>query len=139
MPRSGGEAEPPRPPSFWRLEAILVALFLACWAVVLLSWLGLVTLRGNFPLGLYPLYSLASVLGWSAGNLYVHRGRRFPDAIRRRVLLVYYLGPQGLVYLLRFMAPLAAQQAAPLVPVWAFGVFSIFFLVPVKLIRVPKL
>lgn len=107
--------------------------------MVLLSWFGLVTLRGNFPLGLYPLYSLASVLGWSAGNLYVHRGRRFPDPIRRRVLLVYYLGPQGLIYLLRFMAPLADQQAAPFVPVWAFGVFSIFFFVPVKIIRVPRL
>lgn len=115
-----------------------MALFLACWAVVLLVLLGLVP-RADFPLGLYPLYSLASVLGWAAGNLYVHRGRRFPDAIRRRVLLVYYLGPQGLVYLLRFMAPMESQQAAPLVPLWAFGVFSIFFLVPVKLIRVPKL
>lgn len=107
--------------------------------MVLLSSFGLVTLRGHFPLGLYPLYSLAMGLGWGAGNLYVHRGRRFPDPIRRRVLLVYYLGPQGLIYLLRFMAPVADQQAAPLVPVWAFGVFSIFFLVPVKLIRVPRL
>jgi hypothetical protein len=127
-------AHPPGP-SFWRLEAILLALFLACWLVVVLSLVGLVTLRGNFPLGLYPLYSLASALGWGAGNLYVHRGRRFPDPIRRRVLLVYYLGPQGLIYLLRAMASTADQQAAPLVPLYAFGVFSIFFLVPVKIIR----
>jgi hypothetical protein len=127
---------PPPGPSFWRLEAILLALFLACWLVVVLSLIGVVTLRGNFPLGLYPLYSLASALGWGAGNLYVHRGRRFPDPIRRRVLLVYYLGPQGLIYLLRAMASAADQQAAPLVPLYAFGVFSIFFLVPVKIIRV---
>jgi hypothetical protein len=31
------------------------------------------------------------------------------------------------------MAPVADQRAAPLVPLWAFGVFSILFLVPVTM------
>lgn len=133
-----GEAGTPRPaPSPWRLEAVLLALFLACWVIVLFRWLGIVSLAGNLPLSLYALYSFASSLGWGAGNLYVHRGRRRfpPGTIRRRLMLVYYLGPQGMVYMLRAMAPVADQHAAPLVPVWAFGVFSIFFLVPVTIIR----
>jgi hypothetical protein len=33
------------------------------------------------------------------------------------------------------MATLQDQQAAPFVPVWALGVYSIFFLVPVAVIR----
>ena len=122
-----------------RLETILLALFLAGWTVVVLNWLRLVSLAGNLQLGsLYPLYSFACMLGWSAGTLYVHRRRGLPDSGRARLLFLYYLGPQGLVYLVRAMTPVSFQEAAPWVPVYAFGVFSIFFLVPVKLLRLAR-
>jgi hypothetical protein len=39
----------------------------------------------------------------------------------------------AVVSLLRAMAPLADQRAAPLVPLWAFAVYTVFFLVPIAL------
>ncbi|HXO22699.1 MAG TPA: hypothetical protein VOA87_22490 [Thermoanaerobaculia bacterium] len=125
----GGASPNPRPVR--SLETVLLGLFLACWVVVLVSWLRLVSLAGNAPVPLYRFFSFASALGWVAGTLYIQRGRQLPDAGRRLLRWVYYLGPQGIVYLLRAMAPLGDQQAAPLVPVYALGVFSVFFLVPV--------
>ena len=56
-----------------------------------------------------------------------------PTPIRRRFLLIYYLGPPAILGLLRSMAPWADQHAAPFVPLYAFGVFSILFLVPVTM------
>lgn len=116
-----------------RLELALLGLFLACWTVNLLVLAGLVRVAGNYPMSLYGIYGVAAALGWLAGNVYVQRTRGFPGALRRRFLLIYFLGPPGIVYLLRAMAPVAEQVAAPLVPVYAFGVFGIFFLVPVSL------
>ncbi|HVR28734.1 MAG TPA: hypothetical protein VMS86_04305 [Thermoanaerobaculia bacterium] len=120
-----------------RFEPLLVAFFLAAWLVDLLAILGLVELQGSLDLGLYPLYSTAAAIGWISGNIYVARSRGLPEALRRRILLVYFLGPPGIVYLLRAMAPAEAQQAAPLVSLFAFGVFSALFLVPVLLPRPP--
>ena len=57
--------------------------------------------------------------------------------LRRRVFLVYFLGPPGLLYLLRAMASIEAQRAAPLVPFYAFGVFAVFFVVPILLPTTP--
>lgn len=122
-----------QPAETWRMEAIFVALFVACWLVVLLSWLGLVPLAGNLPLSLYSLYSVAAALGWGAANVCVVRRRRFPQPVQKPLTLIYYLGPQGLVYLLRSMAPTLDQRAAPFVPVYAFGVFTIFFWVLIKI------
>lgn len=122
-----------QPAETWRMEAIFVALFVACWLVVLLSWLGLVPLTGNLPLSLYSLYSVAAALGWGAANVCVVRRRRFPEPYQKPLTLIYYLGPQGLVYLLRSMAPAVDQRAAPFVPVYAFGVFTIFFWVLIKI------
>ncbi len=134
---TGGAARPPAPtPGPVRhLEAILAGLFLACWLVVFLSWFRVVPLAGNAPVSLYPFFSFAAALGWVAGTLYVQRGKRLPVPDRRLLRWVYYLGPQGLAYLLRAMAPLQEQQAAPFAPVWALGVYSIFFLVPLAVVR----
>lgn len=116
-----------------RLEVALVGLFLACWSVEVLNLAGIVPLAGNFPLSLYRFYAVAAGLGWIFGNVYVHRAARVPGPLRRRVLVAYFVGPLGVVFLLRSMAPEAAQQAAPFVPYYAVGVFAALFLVPVVL------
>ena len=116
-----------------RLELILLALFLACWSIVLLQIVGLVSMAGTLDLGLQGLYSTAVALGWLSGNVYVHRGRGLPRELRRRLLLIYLLGPPSLLALLRSMAPVVAQTAAPIVPLYAAIVFAILFLVPVSL------
>ena len=41
--------------------------------------------------------------------------------------------PTPFLFLIRALAPLSIQQAAPLVPIYSFGVYSLFFLVPVTL------
>lgn len=40
------------------------------------------------------------------------------------------MGPQGVPALLRAMAPVEAQAAAPAVPLYALGVGAVFFCVP---------
>jgi hypothetical protein len=72
-------------------------------------------------------------LGWGFGIIYVRRTWGLPTPIRRRFLLIYYLGPWAILGLLRSMAPLADQRAAPFVPLYALGVFSALFLVPVTM------
>jgi hypothetical protein len=116
-----------------RLEVALLGLFLACWALRVLSFLRVVTLAGGLPLSLYSYYSVAVALGWGFGILYVIRTRDLPAGIRRLYLLIYFLGPPAVLSLLRGMAPYADQRAAPFVPLWAFGVFSALFLVPVTM------
>jgi hypothetical protein len=122
-----------------RLEPILLALFLACWLVDLLVLLRVVRLAGSLPLTLYGLYSVAVAFGWLFGNIYVRRRRGLPPAVRRRLLILYFMGPPGFLYLLRYMTPLEFQQAAPFVPLYAFGVFAILFLVPVTMLKLPPL
>jgi hypothetical protein len=124
-------AEAPRDLS--RLEVILLGLFLACWALSLLSFTHVLSLAGSLPLALYPYYAVAVALGWGFGILYVRRTRDLATQIRRRYLFIYYLGPPSVLVLLRAMAPVLYQRQAPLVPLWAFGVFSILFLVPVTM------
>lgn len=116
-----------------RLEIALVGLFFACWVTAALGSLGLLGLAGALPLSLYPLYSIAAALGWISGNVFVMRSRAVPRRLRRRVLWVYFLGPPGIVYLLRAMAPAQEQLAAPLVPIYSLGVYTALFLVPVVL------
>ena len=116
-----------------RLEVALLGLFLACWVLRVLSFLGVVTLAGSLPLSLYSYYGVAVALGWGFGILYVIRTRDLPPRIRRLFLLIYYLGPPAVLSLLRGMAPFRDQSAAPFVPLWAFGVFSALFLVPVTM------
>ena len=116
-----------------RLELILVALFLVCWSIVLVQMVGVLPMAGSLDLGLRGLYSTAVAMGWLSGNVYVHRSRGLPRELRRRLLLIYLLGPPSLLALLRAMAPVQAQRAAPIVPLYAAIVFAILFLVPVSL------
>ena len=114
-----------------RTEVVVLALFLACWLVSALAWTGLIDLSGMLEMALYPLYTVAAVVGWLSGNVYVHRSTRVGTTLRPLLLIVYFLGPLGVLYLLHAMATAEARAAAPFVPLWSFGVFSIFFLVPV--------
>jgi hypothetical protein len=116
-----------------RGDAILLGLFLACWALSLLSFTRVVALAGSLPLTLYSYYGVAVALGWAFGIIYVRRTWGLPAPIRRRFLLIYYLGPPAILGLLRSMAPWTDQGAAPFVPLYAFGAFSILFLVPVTM------
>jgi hypothetical protein len=62
----------------------------------------------------------------------VYRRRRAAPAVVRWLLMLYLFGPPSILYLLRALAPHPQQAAAPLVPLYAFLVFAIFFLVPVS-------
>jgi len=116
-----------------RGDAVFLGLFLACWALSLLSFTGVVRLAGSLPLSLYSYFSVAVALGWAFGIVYVRRTWGFPAPIRRRFLLIYYLGPPAILGLLRSMAPVTDQRVAPFAPLWALGAFSILFLVPVTM------
>lgn len=118
-----------------RFELILLGLFLACWLVYLLAVFRLVTPEGTLNVGFYPYYSVAVAVGWGAGNLYVYRSRDLdPESLsRRRLLTGYFLAPLGLILLLKAMLPLEFQRGAPLVGLYAFCVYSIFFVVANKL------
>ena len=117
-----------------RLELAFLAVFSAVWLLVFVTGIGWVSLAGALHLGLYPLYSIAAALGWVAGNVFVSRARAgLEPHLRKRLLFNYYIGPPSLLFLIRALAPLSIQQAAPLVPIYSFGVYSLFFLVPVTL------
>jgi hypothetical protein len=121
-----------------RLEPVLFGLFLACWLVDLLVLLRVVWFAGMLPMTLYGLYSVAVAFGWLFGNIYVRRMRCLPPAVRRRLLILYVIGPPGILYLLRYMTPIELQRAAPFVPLYAFCVFAILFLVPVTILKLPE-
>jgi hypothetical protein len=114
------------------LEGVVALLFLGCWLLFLCHLAGWISLSDRLPLGLYPYYSLISVVGWFAGMTYVQHSRHVTGAPRRRAFLISFLGPLSLVFLIRSLAPTLDQRAAPLVPLWAVGVFSIFYYVPVS-------
>lgn len=116
-----------------RLELFLLSLFLSCWAVVLLHIVGLVPMDGTLEIGLQGFYAMAVAAGWLSGNVYVNRSRGLPRELSRRLLLIYLLGPPGVLSLLRSMASVEAQMAAPIVPIYAGIAFCILFLVPVSL------
>jgi hypothetical protein len=124
---------PFRPADVTRGDAVFLGLFLACWALSLLSFTRVVGLAGSLPLTLYGYYSVAVALGWGFGIIYVRRTRGLAAPVRRRFLLIYYLGPPAILGLLRSMAPWTDQRAAPFVPLYALGVFSALFLVPVTM------
>ncbi|MEM7582976.1 MAG: hypothetical protein AAF560_06325 [Acidobacteriota bacterium] len=117
-----------------RLEQVLLAAFSAAWLLAILIGIGLVPLAGTLDLDLYRLYSIAAVLGWVAGNIYVFRSQAVSEARWRKVLLwTYLIGPPSFVYIIRSLAREAVQQAAPLVPIYSFAIYALFFLVPVTL------
>lgn len=119
-----------------KIELILAALSLACWLVSIAVFFGLLRIDGSAPLGFYGLYSIAASLGWLFGNIYVQRTRKMEKPARRPFALLYFFGPLGIVYLLRSMEPLDFQKAAPLVLLYAWCVYGIFFSVPI-VVRIP--
>jgi hypothetical protein len=116
-----------------RLEAVLHGFFLACWLVFFANLSGLLPLRGALPLSLYTIFGAAATVGWLAGNFYVHRSRGLPPAARLRTFLLYFFDPPALFLLLWGLTPVSHKAEAPLVPLYAVGVFTVFFLVPVSL------
>lgn len=117
-----------------RVEIALATTFFLTWSVALLGLWRVLPLAGILDLDLYRLYSVAAVLGWLSGNIYVLRRRSLPlQASRRRLLITYFLGPVSFVYILRALASLSTQEAAPFVPLYSFMVYGLFFLVPVTL------
>jgi len=120
-------------PDITRGDAVLLGLFLACLALSVLGFTRVVGLAGSLPLSLYGYFSVAVALGWGFGALYVRRTWGLPTPVRRRFLLIYYLGPPAILGLLRSMAPLADQRVAPFAPLYALGAYSILFLVPVTM------
>ncbi len=128
-----------------RLELILLVAACIIWLLAALVLYGVVPLAGVLDVGLYRLFSVAAVLGWAAGNLYLVRLRNLPvrreprrHLWRQRFLLAYLVGPPGVLYLLRALAPVPEQQAAPFVPLYALAVYAILFLVPVTLRPPPR-
>lgn len=121
-----------------RSELVFSAFCAASGLMAVLAVLGRVNIAGTLPMGFYPLYSLAAVAGWIGGNLYLRRSKG-PLASRRSLLLAIYLfGPAGPLSLLRAMADVESLVRAPAVPLFAFGVYVVLFLVPVSLrSRVP--
>ncbi len=116
-----------------RLELIFVAFCVAAWVVSLLAVVGIVDLSGTLVLTRYQLFSLSAAAGWLFGNIWVQRCRKLAPEIGRRFFVLYFLGPPGLLYLLRVMAPAAEQELLPIVPLLSMFVFAALFLVPVAL------
>jgi hypothetical protein len=108
--------------------------FGGCWAGALVHAAAGHPLAGAVPLSLYLLDALAAASGWLCGNLFV------TDRLRRGArgclpLLTWWLGPMGALYLLFTLGPAPARVAAPLAPLWAYAIFTLFFLVPVSFRR----
>lgn len=112
---------------------MLLAGSFAGWILALLHLLGALSLGGDLVVGLYPFYSAAAAAGWVLGNVCVVRRRRL--GAPRRLVAIYLLGPPGILYLLWCMGSSELQRLAPLVPLWGWGIYALFFLVPVTLTR----
>ena len=121
-----------------RFEIILLALFLACWLLEIGVFLGWVRFDGSLPLALYPFYGAAMSLGWLFGLLCIGRTRDMERNPTRRFVLFYFVGPIGFLFLLRDMATIEAQRAAPFVTLWGLGVYAIFFITAVSLRPLPR-
>lgn len=117
-----------------RLEIVLLGVFSLAWLLATLILTGILRVEGTLQLDLYTLYSVAAALGWLSGNVYVFRQPKLRKIrYSKQLLLGYLIGPLSFLYILRSLAPRAAQHAAPLVPLYSFMVYWIFFLVPVTL------
>ncbi|REJ76990.1 MAG: hypothetical protein DWQ36_04650 [Acidobacteria bacterium] len=114
-----------------QVDLIVAALGVASVVVVLLGDLGF-ELAGTAPLALHRYYVVAAAAGWLFGNLYVAR-RRSGTRPRSVLLMVYGLAPIPPLFLLRAMARREALDAAPLVPLFACGVYLALFVVPVSM------
>ena len=88
-----------------------------------------------FGISLYHLYGLGVFGGWLSGNVYVQRTARLERTARLKPLLGYLFGPPGLLFLSHGLTSSESQFRVPLAPVYALGVYVIFFFVPVSFRR----
>ena len=79
---------------------------------------GVIDLDGDRPIGFYPIYGLAALLGSIAGNVFAFRLRRLPEGEVRRLLALYVVAPPGLVLLVRAFTSQAEQQSSPWCRCW---------------------
>jgi hypothetical protein len=114
------------------LELGVLGFFLLCWVVFFSLALSGYPLAGLLRVNLYHLYGLAAIVGWLLGNVFVHRARRWGKKTARRLFLVFLLSPGGLFYLVWALQPEPQRLAVPFAPIYGFGVFAVFFLVPVS-------
>lgn len=122
----------------------MLLFFLICWIVFCVHALVGYPLAGYLRLNLYHLYGLAASGGWLLGNFEVNRERRFerkgpdplPAVTRRRLFFLNFLAPAGVLFLVWSLAPKPVRLDFPMAPIYAAGVFALFFLVPVSLKRV---
>jgi len=115
-------------------ERVVLAGCSIVWLLVILANGGVLPLAGTLDLDLYRLFSLTTVIGWVAGNIYVFRTRDLVEKpARRKLFLKYLMGPLSVVFFLRALAGNEVQASAPLVPIFGFGIYVLFFLVPVTL------
>ncbi|MDX1631384.1 MAG: hypothetical protein R3234_05965 [Thermoanaerobaculia bacterium] len=116
-----------------RWEAVALGLCFASWIGAVLGQTGLLAFEGTLGLSLYAFHAVAAVLGWLSGNIYIFRRRRLLRNVRRRLVALYLLGPPGVLYFLWTLAPGSLQRVYPLSPLLGFGVYVIFFMVPITL------
>ena len=122
----------------------MLLFFLLCWIVFIGLAVAGYPLAGYLRLNLYHLYGLAASGGWLLGNVEVSRARRleragfdsFSGRTRRRLFFLNLFAPGGVLFLLWSLAPAEMRTRFPMVPIYAIGVFAVFFLVPVSLKRV---
>jgi hypothetical protein len=115
------------------VELPLLLFFSVCWVVAIVVIIGGLSIAGVLPFSLYHYFGLAAFGGGIAGNVFVHRSNRLGKGSRRWLLLVYLFGPLGALALLDALGPVEQQRWVPLAPIYAFGIFGLFFLVPVSL------
>ena len=58
-----------------RFELASIAVFSVVWLAAVLAQFGVLPWAGLVPLDLYRFYSIAGILGWLTGNIYVLRRR----------------------------------------------------------------
>ena len=118
-----------------RLEPVLFGIFTLGWLLAIFILAIGRSLDSPLPISLYHLYGLAVFGGWLSGNFYVQRTSAIPRKSRLRSLLVYLLGPPGLLFLTHGLTSIQSQARVPLAPVYAFGIYIVFFMVPVSFRR----
>lgn len=119
-----------------KADLVLLALSMAAWAAAFVSYLLGAPLAGTWPIGLYHLYALAAFGGWIVGNLFVRRLRTLAGPAWRLATL-YVAGPTSGLFLLYALASRELHNAAPLAPLFAVGVYTVLFMVPVSFHRRP--
>ena len=121
-----------------RLEPVLFGIFTLGWLLAIFILAIGRSLDSPLPVSLYHLYLLAVFGGWLSGNVYVQRTASTPRKERVRALLVYLLGPPGLLFVTHGLTSVQSQARVPLAPVYAFGIYIVLFMVPVSFRRMAE-